>query len=501
MKIRSKQASTSFVNLHIFYVGNMMRLISICTLLCYSSLNYGQKLSGIFDMTLGKVISNDTLVMACQSCHDFSDNSVVFYHKLEDDWIIKDSIAIGDYIDDLEIASLAVSDDGNSVGISLVDPNNPFFAEEDDAIIVLKKVNNNWHLALKVEDIINNILPSKATYELDFSRNGELLVISNANTTIDFFPNSTGITTKLYSYNFDQSKYDLMHEFNESITSNARLSLNLLKNDELIAISTDTYLSNPYQFIMYSLQNGLWERDFSFHEPEEMIPASIISSNIDAKRLVVSESFSPFEDRSPYISLYQKDEITEHWELFSNPYYSPYLGYGVSWVTMSDKGDVVAAGFFDQGSLIVYDTTSYVDYVKIDDNGMFKLQHRFAFKVSDDSDKYGLTAGVVEMSNDGKLLMIDRDKQIYVYDMSDFLLNNTEINLDVSTLVYPNPTSDFVFTDNIEFDKVNLLNSAGEFITTFSSKEINVSEYPSDTYMLVFYNDNEHVTTVRLVKI
>ncbi len=168
---------------------------------------------------------------------------------------------------------------------------------------------------------------------------------------------------------------------------------------------------------------------------------------------------------------------------------------------MSDKGDVVAAGFFDQGSLIVYDTTSYVDYVKIDDNGMFKLQHRFAFKVSDDSDKYGLTAGVVEMSNDGKLLMINRDKQIYVYDMSDFLLNNTEINLDVSTLVYPNPTSDFVFTDNIEFDKVNLLNSAGEFITTFSSKEINVSEYPSDTYMLVFYNDNEHVTTVRLVKI
>lgn len=109
----------------------------------------------------------------------------------------------------------------------------------------------------------------------------------------------------------------------------------------------------------------------------------------------------------------------------------------------------------------------------------------------------------ITLQNDGKILIggnFTQYRNSQINDIARIFNDNSFMNVEETEnknelTIYPNPVKNFLKIETkSKLENGAIFSTSGQKIKTFSSKEVNVSDIPTGTYILKFKIDNEIVT-------
>lgn len=477
-------------------------LILLFNACLYSTSIYAQELYAVFDSGLGTMINEKKVVIACSTCDDYPDNTIVYYEDLGAYWSAYDSIKINDYYPSHIINDFVISKDGNTIGMYLLDEEDPTLFGYNDALLVLRKTDSSWQKVFEENEI--NLARSQGdnTLQIDFSSDADLLIISEVNFPNEAWSTSNQIETRIYVFN--EMQYELTQTFVEQKLTYQFLTVNLLKDNSTILVGIDAFASDvdSKQYYLYTNVNGQWVPSIEFGDNVgDNFRASRATSDNEVKSIYVSKSFDdnwPSESSPGHIKKYTKESTSNNWtENSIEPYYS-YPNFKAEAISLSDNGKFLAIGFSNPNasSTELGDTTSYVDYIEVDQNG-YRLIKRMSFF---DGNTNLYTGNILKLSENGRWLMLNvENTKLHLYDMQNLVSSHHKL-IEDQELIFPNPTNGLLNLSKIEFDEVEVLNSTGKLIKVYEHMFLDISDYPNGLYYFKFISKDKKFKVNKVIK-
>jgi hypothetical protein len=475
-----------------------MIILLITFALCEN--NLAQTLIKTFDYSQSQMVNDSVIIMACNECENQTDHTIVIVHKNEGNWDIEESFTPTDYVSNMmSIANIKASADGLTISVSLINTEDNIDNNQlDDALLVFRRIDNNWHLVFRLENITISTLYGTDRVVTDFSDNGDIFVLSSNNYFNDF--QVEPLLTKIYNY--VNGEYILTAHFTESEWYGDRLFLNLLKDNETIILSqVKVYNWTNKRFAQYNLLDNVWQRGDSFGEKEEEdITSNFLVSNKDVSSLVTCKTdLNLVKVFNPQIEIFQQDDFGA-WIITSDSYEID-DNYEIINLDISNSGNIIALTADHHFSL--KDTLAFVDYLKFDSEEFIRL-FRLSYKYPDPIDKYGLT-GMIDVSPDGRYLLVQKWPQTLLYDMASLLgldtksFDNFTDCVSFGGRIFPKPTLGSLETKNINFNQVQIINSLGQHIATQQAGNLSLLDYSKGIYHLIFELDGNFVCNTTII--
>lgn len=474
-----------------------MRLSSLTILIIAPLIfSYGQIVNRVFEMNHGAILSDEKLVLACTHCVDINNECIFFYENVQDQWFLSDSLSIKEFFPNYKLSNFKVSADGNTLGVYLVDPENPQLFGYNDALAVIKKRLGSWELVfIKEEILIGQYSKFAGTYQIDFSKSGDIFVISHVNINAPGWTSSNGITTEIYTY--ESGAYSLLKSFYTDIITEHWITLNLLDDESNILVGIDHNGNDEVtnQFLAYRLENDIWSKvsDVGNSVMGRRDPPYAVTDSFSNHIYVTStfelESFDT-AIKDPYFSRYRYDDLLNDWIEDDLEAYSSNKALRTGAIDVSDSGQFIAVGFVRSG----FTDLSYVDFLKVGNNG-YQLLTTLSF----DDDAVG---AIVDVSESGRWLMLNKGTDyIYLLDM-DEIINDNQGSTDIYNIdLYPNPSTGIIHINTFNIDFLEVYDAAGQFIGRYSERTIDMSDYPSGIYIIKVFLESGRLGLAKVVKV
>lgn len=395
----------------------------------------------------------------------------------------------GEKIYDQSGGSVSVSGDGNTLAIGSTQPAN----NSPGAVRIYQNLNGIWN---KVA-IINGEQPLGATgASVSLSYDGSVLAIGAPSNylfaaragQVRVLRNILGEWVQIGNYITGKMAED-----------NSGWSVSLSSNGNIVAIGApESNVDNQRKGLVsvYENKNDNWVQigtDILGLTTNEFSGSNVELSN-DGKTLAIAARYSPI------VRAYQN--IGGTWTKIGSDITDPEIEYlGGRSVSLSGDGNVLAVGCpYNFGSI----GRGLVRVYK-NEGGTWK---KIGIDILGEADKDG-SGWSVSLSSDGSILAIGApynsksaidSGNVRVFNLSP-LLNNDKFVLS-NFIIYPNPSSKDVYIElqnDLDLEKINIYNTAGQLIRTESESRISVSSLSKGNYFFEVVSSRGKATKIVVV--